>query len=198
MDEQQETTETYNRYAARYAERYQAIELTEQLETFANQLFSGACVLDLGCGPGRDIGFLRARGLNVVGADLSLGMLQEARSRGSSDLVLGDMTILPFAAEAFDGAWLAASFHHLPRELALPTLHGIRRSLKQPGTLYVSVKVGEGLGWQNVEEGKRFYTFYQPDILVALLEQARFDVVKQWQETDGQGRQWVDIIARTF
>lgn len=198
MDEQRETNETYNRYAARYAERYQEIELTEQLDTFTDMLFSGAHVLDLGCGPGRDIGFLRARGLNVVGVDLSLGMLQEAHSRGSGDLVLGDMTRLPFAAEKFDGAWLAASFHHLPRELALPALQGIRRTLKHGGALYISVKVGKGTGWQNVEEGKRFYTFYQPDGLIALLEQAGFDVVKQWQETDGQGRQWVDIIARTF
>ncbi len=66
-------------------------------------LAPGDRVLDLACGAGRHAAPLAAAGLSVVGLDLSLDLLTEARGRlGSAvPVVRGDMRHLPFANRSF-------------------------------------------------------------------------------------------------
>lgn len=65
----------------------------------------GSAVLDLGCGPGRHAVLLGARGLTVVGLDLSMVLLGAARAAGCATvalaLVRGDMRSLPFTSGSF-------------------------------------------------------------------------------------------------
>src|SRR5690349_9604416 len=44
-------------------------------------------LLDVGCGPGRDVEWFRTHGASTVGADLSSGMLAQARTRRVGPLV---------------------------------------------------------------------------------------------------------------
>ncbi|HET6231183.1 MAG TPA: class I SAM-dependent methyltransferase [Longimicrobiaceae bacterium] len=53
-------------------------------------------VLDLACGAGRHLAYLRDAGLNAFGLDLSAPLLRRARQRGLP-VVRGDMRELPFA-----------------------------------------------------------------------------------------------------
>lgn len=63
----------------------------------------GARVLDLGCGAGRHLRALEARGVRAAGMDRSAALLAEARRRGAaSRLVRGDLRALPFRTAAFD------------------------------------------------------------------------------------------------
>lgn len=63
----------------------------------------GAWALDLACGAGRHLAFLRAAGLRPVGLDLSAPLLREARRNGeATPLVRADMRRIPFASHAFD------------------------------------------------------------------------------------------------
>ncbi len=61
----------------------------------------GARVLDLACGTGDLARDLEHAGHDVVGVDLSAGMLRAAHT--TAPLVRGDGAALPFAAGAFDG-----------------------------------------------------------------------------------------------
>ena len=65
---------------------------------------SGRKVLDLGCGSGRHVAPLRARGASVVGLDLSRQLLDVALVDVTPRLaaVRGDMRFLPFGSEVFD------------------------------------------------------------------------------------------------
>jgi SAM-dependent methyltransferase len=64
----------------------------------------GDRVLDVGCGPGRHVAALGARGTEVVGVDISARFLQVASSRApGSLLVRGDARWLPFGP-CFDAA----------------------------------------------------------------------------------------------
>ncbi|MBM0227704.1 MULTISPECIES: class I SAM-dependent methyltransferase [Micromonospora] len=96
-------------------------------------------LLDLGCGPGRDLGFWAARGATTVGLDLSAAMLRAARARVRAPLVQADLLRLPFRAGAFGGVWCSASLLHLPKAAAPATLGGIRRVLRPGGPLLLSV-----------------------------------------------------------
>ena len=60
----------------------------EAVERFLGYVGPGASVLDLGCGAGRDMAWLAAVGVVVVGAGFSPSMLAEARMRANGPLVL--------------------------------------------------------------------------------------------------------------
>ena len=64
-------------------------------------------------GTGRIALPLQKKGFELVGADLSNGMLQKARAKGLQNLLLGDANQLPFADKTFDGVILAHVIHLL-------------------------------------------------------------------------------------
>jgi ubiquinone/menaquinone biosynthesis C-methylase UbiE len=190
------TIQTYDDMAAEFAQKTWNIRLERALDSFARYLIPAARVLDLGCGPGRDIELLRARGARVVGADLSLGMLREARARVGGTLVCGDMCALPCASASFDGVWLCAALLHLPREDAPRALAEVRRILHATRPLYVAVQQGEGERWVETR-GARLFVYYQPDELAAIVRAAGFDVQESWVNQDETRTQikWINLVA---
>ena len=91
-------------------------------------LAAGALVLDLACGTGdlcRDLGIARYR---PVGADLSLGMLRQART--DAPLVQSDALELPLPAGRVDGA---VSGFALRNFVALPPVFAELARVIRPG-----------------------------------------------------------------
>jgi SAM-dependent methyltransferase len=74
-------------------------EAVRAAETFAPMLTGPGPVLDLACGAGRHMAAFGARGLDMVGLDLSPFLLREAAGDPgplAGRLVRGDMRVLPF------------------------------------------------------------------------------------------------------
>jgi SAM-dependent methyltransferase len=190
------TIESYDEAAQEYAEKTWNICLRRALDSFARYLIPGALTIDIGCGPGRDVELLRQRGGRVVGTDLSLGMLQEARLRVGRALVCADMIALPCASESFDGIWLCGALLHLPHAVAPQALAEARRLLRPDRPLYVSVQQGTGEDW-NTTNGSRFIAYYQPDELASLIRAAGFAISESWISDDESRRQitWINMIA---
>jgi SAM-dependent methyltransferase len=91
--------------------RYSFTKGTEQEVGFLSdvlELKSGARLLDVGCGPGRHAHALCARGVDVVGIDISQRFVElaaaTAEGAGSARFVRSDARRLPFADESFDAA----------------------------------------------------------------------------------------------
>ena len=193
-DEIKATRRVYDKYAPEHAARYWAVSLDEFWEAFAGPLAPDALVLDLGCGPGRDVAEFQRRSLRVVGADLSRGLLEEASCRVDADLVQADMRSLPFANSTFDGIWLTASLLHIPRQQAPGVLSGAGRVLRTGGRLSVAVKQGDGEGWEGASGEERFFTYYQPGELSAMVADAGFQVSNVRQSLSGS-TQWIHLSA---
>ncbi|MBL8622373.1 MAG: methyltransferase domain-containing protein [Myxococcales bacterium] len=104
-------------------------------------LTPGAQVLDLGCGYGRHAMELAARGMNMVGVDLSLPMLlrgaDEAQRRGLDiNFVHVDMREIDFDAQ-FDGAYcLFSTFGFFDDETNKKTASLVAKALK-PGAKFM-------------------------------------------------------------
>lgn len=61
-------------------------------------------VLDAGTGTGRFSNPLQKRGFDVVGVDISMRMLEKARAKGTTGLLMADLCALPFRDRAFGSA----------------------------------------------------------------------------------------------
>lgn len=194
MSSEEITNQTYDRIAESFAERFWNITLEHALDGFSLLVKARRRVLDLGCGPGRDIGLLRQRGMRVFGLDRSMGMLQEAQRRVGGALSCADMRRLPLHTESVDGIWMCASLLHIPRAEVPTVIAEARRILRFEGVLYISVQQGTGEGWSESDGGKRFFTYFQLDELLELVVQSKFSLQEHWLEAGGHST-WIHLLA---
>jgi ubiquinone/menaquinone biosynthesis C-methylase UbiE len=92
----------------------------------------GDTVVDVGCGGGRAVGELAARGVRAIGVDLDPEMIEAARNRWpSGEFQVGDVTALPLGDGSVTGYRADKVLHALPEpELAVAEA---RRVLKSNG-----------------------------------------------------------------
>ncbi len=200
MNETIITIASYDKQAADFAARWFDLRLDRSLTAFGERLrrHPPARVLDLGCGPGRDVRFLSEMGFRALGLDRSAGMLGEARRRVEAPFVQADMRVLPFADGSFDGVWACASLLHVPRAEAPAVLAEIKRVLEH-GHLFLAVKRGEGETWVETEHGPVFFAYYHPAEIELLVDRAGLRVLEQWESPDQAGREhpWFHLVAWT-
>jgi len=170
-----DTIRRYDETAEEYAsQRLNPFAMARQREFFSMNLV-GTRVLDLGCGPGRDAKSFGAMGCEVTGIDLSSELLDIAQSLvPRANFVRMDLRRLAFAQQTFHGVWACASFLHIPHWEALATMREIHRVLSPGGFLYLSVKKGEGQGFN--EKGI-FSAYYHAEELARLAREAGFEVL---------------------
>jgi SAM-dependent methyltransferase len=86
----------------------------------------GSVVLDAPCGTGILTGFLRARGLRVIGADISPAMLGVARERGGTvGHVRADLEAPPWRPASFAAVVSSRFLMHLPPAIRPRVLAGL-------------------------------------------------------------------------
>jgi SAM-dependent methyltransferase len=139
---------SYDTVAREYADEIYA-ELAgkpfdrEVLDRFAERVRGHGQVCDLGCGPAQIARYLRDRGVDAFGLDLSAGMLAQAR-RLNPDLncVQSSMLALGLGAEALCGIAAFYSIIHIPRTQVVTALSEMRRVLRRGGCLLLAFHLG--------------------------------------------------------
>ena len=113
------------------------------LDQFAARVRGKGWVCDLGCGPAQIARYLRDRGVNALGVDLSAGMLGQAR-RLNPDLqfLQSSMLALGLRAGALGGVAAFYSIIHIPRAQVVDTLREILRVLQPGGLLLMAFHLG--------------------------------------------------------
>ena len=163
---------------------------------FAELLAAPARVLDLGCGTGRDIGALTRSGYEVVGADLSAGMLEQARrEHPEAELIEASLYELPLKNESLDGVCSAATLLHVPHERLPQALGEIHRVLRPGGVVFCSVKAGEGERLVEGDVGPRFFAFHDAEGFARAFSEAGFDVARV-ERLERAGAEWITLFAR--
>ena len=149
------------------------------LDVFAQRVGHGP-VCDLGCGPGQVARYLRDRGLDVVGVDLSAGMVAEARRLNPDVTFLqADMRRLPVEDEAWGGIVAFYSLIHVPRTEVPAILKELHRVLKPAGQLLVAFHLGDttvrAKDWWGIPVDMD-YTSFLPEEMQAYLRDAGFSI----------------------
>jgi ubiquinone/menaquinone biosynthesis C-methylase UbiE len=194
-----ETTATYDRVAPRFRERNGAMvpEIEASLTAFLNAAPDGA-ILDAGCGTGRDMAWMEAKGAQVTGIDASRGMLSEARKIFRGPLIHMDMRSLEFRDGLFAGVWCNAALLHLRKEDAGTALREFHRVLLNWGVVAFALQVGSGEGYEDNpygEPGARYFARYSLEEAVDLARAAGFDILDRCQSSKDV-KQWIHILAR--
>ena len=106
-------------------------------------------ILDLGCGPGRDLHYFRALGHDVVGLDGSKEFVVMARAYSGCEVLHQDFLAMELPKSRFDGVFANASLFHVPSQDLPRVLLELFGTLKPGGVLFCSNPRG------NNEEGFR-------------------------------------------
>ena len=186
------TRVSYDRLAEEYARRIY-VELEDKprdraiLDAFAERLSGRGVVCDMGCGPGQIARYLKDRGLETVGVDLSSGMLEQARTLNPDiPFYVGDMTKLNVPDSTWAGIAAFYSIIHVPRAQVAAVLRELHRVLQPGGLLLLAFHLGDSelhqteLWEQQVDLDFWFFSAVE---MLGYLEQAGF-VVEQVIERD--------------
>ncbi len=196
-----DTIAWYDKNAEQYSENSHKINFEKSIDAFLALLPEHPTVLEAGCGTGRDARVFKDRGVEIVGIDISKGLLGVARTENSDiTFIEGDLRALPLEENSFDGVWAHASLVHLETiEDAEKSLAEFFRVLKAGGFLYVLVKARQGsektaIVSDSLSNHNRFFRYYTPEELSELLTSAGFAQGDHQVLDDPHGREEVKWI----
>jgi ubiquinone/menaquinone biosynthesis C-methylase UbiE len=129
----------YDQIARTYDRRYERNSyagVEQALRGFVES-HPGLQILEVGCGTGHWLDFVRALpGIHLTGLDFSAGMLVQAQMRlPGIPLVQGTAERLPWPAESFDQVFCINAIHHFPDKAAF--LAEARRILRPSGIILI-------------------------------------------------------------
>jgi SAM-dependent methyltransferase len=153
-------------------------------------------ILDLGCGPGRDLATFRALGHEAIGLDGSPELAAMARTHSGCEVWQQDFLALELPAAHFDGIFANASLFHVPRTELPRVLAELHATLRPRGVLFASNPRGNNEeGWN----GARYGAYHDLEAWRAFLEAAGFAELEHYYRPPGLPREqqpWLATVWR--
>ena len=150
------TLDYYNQYAEDFFEGTRDHDVSQNIAALL-QYIEGELpftILDVGCGPGRDLKIFREQGHIAVGLEGGARFAEMARSYSGCDVWLQDFLKLELPAQHFDGVFANASLFHVPSQALPRVLSELHATLKPNGVLFSSNPRGNNEeGWNRGRYG---------------------------------------------
>lgn len=206
--------------AAVWDDKYAPVDVGEIVEdefrrqgfwpVLERELTPGGRYLDIGCGMGGWLRFLRGAGYTVEGVEVAAQTVARLTRAGIEGVVVGSITALPYSDAVFDGAYALGVLEYVngdvPRALA-----EVRRVLQPGGWFLLEVPVANPLRRLayiplkrlekivRVWQGKRAvfsHIYFDRGELRAMLQHAGFAIVSEQPhdlvEKDRHHGLWID------
>jgi len=150
------TLEHYDRRAPDFWRGTRDHDVSQNIGELLNHL-EGAppfTILDLGCGPGRDLQRFIELGHKAVGLEGSRQFAAMARKHAGCEVLEQDFLRLALPPAAFDGVFANASLFHVPTQELPRVLAELHAALKPRGVLFSSNPHGHNEeGWNRGRYG---------------------------------------------
>ena len=142
-------------------------------------------ILDLGCGPGRDLIQFKALGHQVVGLDGSIEFVKIARAKSDCEVLHQDFLELDLLFAHFDGVFANASLFHVPNSQLDQVLSNLAATLKPGGVLLCSNPRGQNQeGWVD----GRYGCFHDLETWRTYVTKAGFQELHHYYRPPGRPR----------
>lgn len=141
-----------------------------------------ATILDLGCGPGRDLKAFTELGHRAIGVDGAAAFVQMARAYSGCDVWQQEFLHLQLPPSTFDGIFANASLFHVPKAALPDVLKRLFDALKPGGVLFSSNPRGDNQeGWN----GPRYGSYHDLDAWRGYLTAAGFSYIDHYYRPAG-------------
>jgi SAM-dependent methyltransferase len=150
------TLEHYNRTAEAFREGTRDHDVSQNIAALLRHIRGTPpfTILDLGCGPGRDLATFTAMGHVAIGVEGAERLAQMAREANRCEVWQQDFLALDLPAARFDGIFANASLFHVPRSELPRVLRELHGALKEDGVLFSSNPRGANEeGWNRGRYG---------------------------------------------
>jgi len=152
-------------------------------------------ILDLGCGPGRDLATFRALGHEAIGVDGAARFVAMARAHSGCEVWQQNLLALALPAARFDGIFANAVLQHVPESELARVLGELRAALKPRGALFSSIPRGHGeAGWNN----GRYSVYREPAAWHRRGADAGFVKLEHYYRPEGRPREQQPWLASVW
>jgi SAM-dependent methyltransferase len=152
-------------------------------------------ILDLGCGPGRDLIAFRDAGHEPTGLDAAAKFCAMARQLADCSVLHQNMLALDLPPVRFDGIFANAVLFHVPTQ-ELPRILGeLHAALKPRGVLFASNPRGDNHeGWS----GDRYGAYHDYEQWTRMVTAAAFEELEHYYRPPGRPRDQQPWLATVY
>ncbi len=153
------TLEHYDRHAEEFWQGTRDHDVSQNIEALLKYIEGEPpfTILDLGCGPGRDLKVFSERGHIAVGLEGSGRLAAMARAYSGCEVWQQDFLKLDLPGSHFDGVFANAALFHVPGQELPRVLRELHTTLKPGGVLFSSNPHGHNEeGWYQ----RRYCAYY--------------------------------------
>jgi len=193
------TLEHYNQRAEDFREGTRDHDVSQNIAALLRHI-QGAppfTILDLGCGPGRDLAAFTALGHVAIGLEGAEKFVAMARAQSGCEVWQQDFLSLDLPARHFDGIFANAALFHVPGQELARVLGELRAALKPRGVLFSSNPRGTNEeGWNR----GRYGAYHDLDAWRREMTQAGFVELEHYYRPAGLPREqqpWLASVWRT-
>ncbi|OGI65681.1 MAG: methyltransferase [Candidatus Muproteobacteria bacterium RBG_16_60_9] len=153
-------------------------------------------IMDLGCGPGRDLKTFADLGHVAVGVEGAARFVEMARTHSGCDVWQQDFLKLDLPQNHFDGVFANAALFHVPSQELPRVLRELNATLKPGGVLFSSNPRGKNQeGWNQ----GRYGIYHDIDAWRRFLSAAGFTELTHYYRPAGLPREqqpWLSSVWR--
>jgi SAM-dependent methyltransferase len=156
-------------------------------------------ILDLGCGPGRDLVAFQAMGHEVTGLDATPSFVEMAKQSAGCTVWEQSFLSLDLPSNYFDGIFANASLIHVPRADMLRVLKNLHNALCDRGILVMSMVRGNYEGFSERPTGYRYVSGWEYETLAPKLVEAQFQILTHYYRPTGvaiENQSWLVLVAK--
>jgi SAM-dependent methyltransferase len=176
----------YRQHSRDYFERTVTADAAAILQPVVDLVPPPARVLDVGCGSGRDLAWLRAKGYSGFGIEAAPELARRARHHCGCPILVADFTTYPLSNFQADLIIAVGSLVHIPhRQLSLSLEHllnGFEKKMARGGRhphLYLSFKAG--MGTRQEADGRVFY-LWRDAALRSVFADLGLDIIRSFAQ----------------
>jgi SAM-dependent methyltransferase len=191
------TLEHYREHAEDFREGTRDHDVSQNIHALLQHI-EGAppfTILDLGCGPGRDLKTFAGLGHVAIGLEGAARLAEMARAYSGSEVWQQDLLRLDLPAQSFDGVFANATLFHVPSQELPRVLRELHATLKPRGVLFASNPRGDNEeGWSR----GRYGAYHDLDAWRRYLSAAGFAELAHYYRPAGRPRDQQPWLASVW